>query len=100
MLHLDEHQVSCVRWHNQHFYGILDETNTTAVLPPALSYNTGIIPLPVKDARQHARSVKVSSWHMFSPGHVLQLSPGFPGNNKNASQVAHAGVLGPDMPDP
>ena len=47
------------RWHNQHFYGILDETNATTVLPPALSYNIGIIPLPVKDARQHARSVKV-----------------------------------------
>lgn len=72
---LTDHRVPCARWHNQQFYGILDEANTTAVLPTSLSYNTEVIPLPVRDAHEHARSVKVCSWHVPSLCHVLQRSP-------------------------
>ena len=48
------------RWHNKRFYGVLDDSEAATVLKPAMTYNTGLMGLPVKDARQFTRNVKAS----------------------------------------
>lgn len=49
------------RWHNRRFYAVLDDTSAETVLGPAISMNTGILGLPVKDANTFHDNLMVSS---------------------------------------
>lgn len=49
------------RWHNKRLYAVLDDASAETVLGPAISMNTGILGLPVKDANTFHDNLMVSS---------------------------------------
>ncbi|BDA48143.1 hypothetical protein COCOBI_11-4020 [Coccomyxa sp. Obi] len=61
-------------WHNKRFYAVLDDNSAETVLGPAISMNTGILGLPVKDANTFHDNL-MAGW---VPGLSLLLDLAFP----------------------